>query len=212
MFDWIVGYMGSAGYIGLFALMFGENVFPPIPSELVMPLGGFLAAQGKLNIIMVVVAGTAGSVLGALMWYYIGKLIGEERLRGFARKHGRWLTLSPKEVDASIAWFDRHGWKAVLVGRMIPGVRTLISVPAGIADMPMTPFLLYTTLGSAIWTAFLAAAGYLLQSQYDKVAGWVNPVSTAILVGALGWYLFRVIRGTGTPDHGKDQPKDRPAD
>ena len=182
--------MGSAGYIGLFALMFGENVFPPIPSELVMPLGGFLAAQGTLNIIMVVVAGTAGSVLGALMWYYIGKLIGEERLRGFARKHGRWLTLSPKEVDASIAWFDRHGWKAVLVGRMIPGVRTLISVTAGIADMPMTPFLLYTTLGSAIWTAFLAAAGYLLQSQYDKVAGWVNPVSTAILVGALGWYLF----------------------
>ncbi len=212
MFDWIVGYMGSAGYIGLFALMFGENVFPPIPSELVMPLGGFLAAQGKLNIIMVVVAGTAGSVLGALMWYYVGKLIGEERLRGFAQKHGRWLTLSPKEVDASIAWFDRHGWKAVLVGRMIPGVRTLISVPAGIADMPMTPFLLYTTLGSAIWTAFLAAAGYLLQSQYDKVAGWVNPVSTAILVAALGWYLFRVIRGTGTTDHGKDQPKDRPAD
>lgn len=212
MFDWIVGYMGSAGYIGLFALMFGENVFPPIPSELVMPLGGFLAAQGKLNIIMVVVAGTAGSVLGALMWYYVGKWIGEERLRGFAQKHGRWLTLSPKEVDASIAWFDRHGWKAVLVGRMIPGVRTLISVPAGIADMPLTPFLLYTTLGSAIWTAFLASAGYLLQSQYDKVAGWVNPVSTAILVGALGWYLFRVIRGTGTTDHGKDQPKDRPAD
>ncbi|APX89076.1 alkaline phosphatase [Brevirhabdus pacifica] len=209
MFDWIVGYMGSAGYFGLFALMLGENVFPPIPSELVMPLGGFLAAQGTLNIIFVVLAGTAGSVLGALIWYYVGKLIGEERLRNFAKRHGRWLTLSPREVDASISWFDKHGWKAVLIGRMIPGVRTLISVPAGIADMPLTPFLIYTSLGSLFWTAFLAAAGYLLESQYDKVASWVNPVSTAILVGAIAWYVFRVIKGTGQTE---ETPDNRPAD
>jgi membrane protein DedA with SNARE-associated domain len=197
MLNWITDLMASAGYLGILGLMFGENVFPPIPSEVVMPLAGYLAATGELMFLGVLIAGTVGSVLGALLWYYIGYWIGEERLKTFAADHGRWLTLRPKDVDKAHAWFDKHGWKAVFFGRMIPGVRTLISVPAGITCMPLLPFLLYTTAGSLVWSGFLALAGYLLQSQYEQVSSWLSPVSTAIVVLAVLWYVYRVIKGTG---------------
>ena len=194
MFEWIVALMGRSGYLGVGGLMFGENVFPPIPSELVMPLAGFLSAQGVLWLPLTVLVGTIGSVLGALLWYYIGLWIGEERLKDFARRHGKWLTISPREVDAATDWFRRYGWRAVFFGRMIPGVRTFISVPAGVARMPMGPFLSFTALGSLAWTTALAVAGYLLQSQYDRVATWVNPISTLVIVGLIGIYLFRLVR------------------
>lgn len=195
MFTWITNFMSTGGLPAVFGLMLGENVFPPIPSELVMPLAGFLAAQGQMSMILAIVVGTAGSVVGALLWYWIGKRLGHDRLRRIAQRHGRWLTISPEEVDGAVGWFTRYGWWAVFLGRMVPGVRTLISVPAGIAGMPLAPFLLYTTLGSAIWTGLLAVAGYLLESQYSRVANWVNPVSNVIIVGAVAWYLFRLIRG-----------------
>lgn len=196
MFDWIVALMGRSGYMGVAGLMLAENVFPPIPSELVMPLAGFLSAEGTLLLVPAILAGSAGSVAGALLWYYVGVWIGEARLRAFAARHGKWLTISPREVDASADWFRRYGWRAVFFGRMIPGVRTFISVPAGVARMPIGPFLLFTTLGSLIWTSALAVAGYLLQSQYDRVANWINPVSTLVIVSLVGIYLFRLIRQT----------------
>ena len=127
-------------------------------------------------------------------WYYIGIWIGEERLQRFAARHGAWLTLSPKDVDSAGTWFRDYGWRAVFFGRMIPGVRTLISVPAGMARMPLRPFLIFTTLGSLIWTGLLAAAGFLLQAQYDSVAAWVDPVSTLVIVGLIGVYIFRLIK------------------
>ena len=194
MFELITNWMSSLGHLGVAALMLLENVFPPIPSELVMPLAGFLSAEGILWLPVTILAGTAGSVIGALLWYYIGVWIGEARLRKLTERHGAWLTISPQEVDAASAWFRTYGWKAVFFGRMIPGVRTLISVPAGMASMPLVPFLVFTTLGSFIWTGLLAGAGFLLQSQYEKVANWIDPVSTAVIVVLIAVYLFRLAR------------------
>jgi membrane protein DedA with SNARE-associated domain len=156
MFEWITGFMNSMGYIAILFLMFLENVFPPIPSELIMPLAGFTASQGKLTLIGVIIAGTIGSVLGTLPLYYVGHVIGEERLKKWAEKHGKWLTVSPDDIENASRWFQRHGNIAVLVGRLVPGVRSLIAVPAGIAKMSMPLFLAYSAVGSAMWTTCLA--------------------------------------------------------
>ncbi|HET7393510.1 MAG TPA: DedA family protein [Candidatus Binatia bacterium] len=192
MSDLITGFE-KMGSLGIALLMFAENVFPPIPSELIMPLAGFSAARGEFNLMIVIIAGSTGSLLGALLWYYIGRKIGAERLERWAAKHGRWLTLSPKEVEQSCAWFNRHGGKAVFIGRLIPAVRTLISVPAGIAGMPLGSFLLYSAAGTILWTALLATAGYLLESQYDKVAHWMNPFSNVVIGLIILGYLYRVL-------------------
>jgi membrane protein DedA with SNARE-associated domain len=172
--------------------MFAENVFPPIPSELIMPLAGFAAARGELNVVLVVLAGSVGSLLGAWFWYEIGRRVGAERLKRWTGRHGRWLTLGPEEVDQARDWFGRHGGKAVLLGRMVPAVRTLISVPAGIAGMPLGRFLAFSAVGTVVWTGVLAAAGLLLEDQYGRVSGWVNPVSNLALAGMVLWYLYRV--------------------
>ena len=193
MSDWITGFE-KLGTLGIALLMFAENVFPPIPSELIMPLAGFSAARGERNLLMVIIAGSIGSLLGALLWYYIGQKIGAERAERWAEKHGHWLTLSPKEVEQSCAWFNRHGGKAVFIGRLMPAVRTLISVPAGIAGMPLGSFLVYSTAGTIIWTALLAMAGYFLESQYDKVAHWMNPISNVVIGLIILGYLYRVVR------------------
>jgi membrane protein DedA with SNARE-associated domain len=197
MFDWITGWLGSGGYLGVFALMLIENVFPPIPSELVMPLAGYLAAQGKLSLVGVMLAGTLGSVAGALLWYWVGVRIGMERLHRFARNHGHWLTMDESEVERASGWFDRYGWWAVFFGRMVPAVRTLISVPAGIAGMHLVPFLVVTAVGSALWVALLTVAGYLLEGQFQKVESWLNPVSNLVVAAIVLWYAWRVVRGYG---------------
>nr|WP_221434604.1 DedA family protein [Massilia timonae] len=184
--------MQSGGYLAVFALMALENIFPPIPSELIMPFAGFVAARGDLNVIGVLIAGTAGSVAGALPWYYAGKVYGKERLEKFADKHARWMTVTHGDIEHAMDSFEKHGRKVVLFGRLIPAIRTLISVPAGLAGMPMGQFLLYSTVGSLVWTGILTGAGYMLESQYERVAQYVDPVSKAILIGLLGWYLYRV--------------------
>ncbi len=194
MFDKIVEIVSAFGYIGVFLLMLLENIFPPIPSELIMPLAGFVAARGDLNFIGVILVGTAGSVVGALPWYYAGAKLGQERMKRLAKRWGHWLTLSPEDVDKASNWFDRHGKGAVFFGRLIPAVRTLISVPAGIAGMSMTKFLIYSTLGSLIWTALLALAGFVLESQYEKVSQYLDPVSTGVVVLMVLYYLYRLIR------------------
>jgi membrane protein DedA with SNARE-associated domain len=193
MFDWITGFVARSSYVGVLLLMLAENVVPPIPSELIMPLAGFTAARGQLSLLLVVVAGTVGPLLGAVLWYYVGRRFGSERLKHLAARHGRWLTLSPADVDRADAWFGRHGTRAVFFGRLIPTVRTLISVPAGIASMPLPSFLAWSTLGTGLWTTLLTGAGYLLQSQYSRVATYLNPVSTIVVVLIAAWYLYRVV-------------------
>ena len=192
MFDIITSILASLGGLGVFLLMLAENVFPPIPSEVILPLAGYTAAQGRGSLWVVAIAGTLGSAAGAVLWYYVGRWIGIDRLKRFASRHGRWLTLTPGEVDHVDRWFDRYGRWAVLFGRMVPGVRTLISVPAGVSGMPLGPFLVSTLAGSAIWTVILVMAGYELGERYSQGASVIEPVSNAVLALAVIWYLWRV--------------------
>lgn len=194
MFEWVVSTIDSWGYWGVFLLMVAENVFPPIPSEVIMPLAGFLAGRGDMSLFVTLIVGTTGSVLGTMMWYYIGMWIGEARLKRWAAKHGRLLTVSPSDIDTAREWFNRHGAAAVFFGRMIPAIRTLISVPAGLSNMPMWKFLVYTVLGSAIWTALLTFAGLLLHENYALVADYVDPLSKVVVVTVIAVYIYRVIR------------------
>jgi membrane protein DedA with SNARE-associated domain len=194
VFDWIVSLIDKGGYGGIALLMLLENLFPPIPSELIMPLAGFSAAKGTLHMAGVIVAGTIGSLAGALFWFLIGRWIGPERLKRFAGRHGRWLTLHPNEVDQARAFFTRHQATALLLGRLVPTVRTLISVPAGVNGVPIPTFLFWSSLGTALWTALLAGAGYLLQEEYGRVSGWLNPVSNVIVAALALWYVYRVVR------------------
>jgi len=193
MFDWITRLVEETGYVGIAFLMLLENVFPPIPSELIMPLAGFTAARGDLSLALVVLAGTVGSVAGATVWYAVGLWLGCERLKRLAGRHGRWLTLAPEEVDQAADWFQRHCGASVFLGRLVPAVRTLISVPAGIAGMALGQFLLYSTLGTVLWMGFLAGAGYLLEDQHKTVSTWLNPVSNLIVGGIFVWYVYRVV-------------------
>lgn len=194
LFDSFVDIVSQSGYLGIFLLMLAENLFPPIPSELIMPLAGFVSARGDLNLILVILAGTAGSVAGALPWYYAGAFFGKDRMKRIAGRHGRWMTLSPRDIDIASEWFARHGAAAVFFGRLIPAIRTLISVPAGIVRMPMLPFLAYSTIGSFIWTALLAITGYLMQSQYDQIEQYMDPVSKAVVYLVVAVYVYRFIR------------------
>lgn len=192
MFDWIVALISNWSYSGIAFLMLAENVFPPIPSELIMPLAGFIAARGEIGLAGAILAGTLGSVVGALLWFYIGRWIGSDRLKQWAVRYGRLLTMTPGDVDAANRWFALHGGRAVLFGRLVPGVRTLISVPAGISNMSLGRLLIYSAIGTILWTGLLAIAGYLLEGEYDRVVAWVNPISN-IFVGALAAvYLYRV--------------------
>ncbi|CAM3757318.1 DedA family protein [Litorimonas haliclonae] len=193
MFDWILQIIQNLGYFGLAFLMLLENVFPPIPSELVMPLAGFLAAQGKFSVWAVIFAGSAGSLAGAVFWFYIGQVLGRDRLIAFSTKHGRWIALAPSDIERAENWFHRHGKGAVFIGRLIPGVRSLISVPAGIAKMNFTIFLLYSAIGTLLWTAILTGAGYILKSQYEKVEAWLNPISWLVIGAFIAWYIYGVM-------------------
>lgn len=204
MFNWIVDILARAGYVGVALLMLAENLFPPIPSELIMPLAGFVAARGDLSLAGVIAAGTIGSVLGALPWYWLGRRYGPDRLRALAGRHGRWLTVSPNDVDRARAWFDRRGRIGVLVGRLVPAVRTLISVPAGLAAMPLVPFLIYSTVGTLLWTSLLAAAGYWLQDRYEDVSAYLDPVSKGVVGLIVLIYLYRLV--TWRPDSTTDAP------
>jgi membrane protein DedA with SNARE-associated domain len=197
MFDWIVDVVTGAGLLGVALLMFLENVFPPIPSEVIMPLAGFSAARGGMSLTGVVIAGSAGALAGAVLWYWVGVRVGLDRVNRFVERYGRWLTLTTDDVASAVAWFERHGGVAVFIGRLIPTIRTLISVPAGVSRMALLSFVTWSTLGTVIWTLFLTLMGYVLESQYDRVADWMNPVSIAVLVGTAGWYLWRVATHEG---------------
>jgi len=192
MFDWVVSTIEGWGYLGVLLLMVAENLFPPIPSEIIMPLAGFLAGRGDLSLALTILAGTVGSVIGTLFWYYVGKAIGEARLKRFAARHGRLLTLSPSDIDTAREWFDRHGTAAVFFGRMLPTIRTLISVPAGLSTMPFGKFLIFTTLGSALWTGMLTVAGLILHENYALVADYVDPLSKLVVAVVVVVYLYRV--------------------
>ncbi len=188
--EWVLIMMDKLGLAGVTLMMFLENVFPPIPSELIMPAAGFAAAMGKMNLIAVIIAGTLGSVLGALPLYYFGTIFDEKRLLKLTERYGKYFLVTTDDVINAQTWFNKYGKAVIFFGRMIPAIRSLISIPAGMNRMPMLPFLVLTTIGSAIWTTLLAYAGYVLGANYDKVEAFIAPISkfvvfTVLIVAAL---------------------------
>ncbi len=212
MLDWITHLMNSMGYAGVALLMFLENVFPPLPSELIMPLAGVTTTQGEMNLVSVIIAGMVGSVLGQLPLYYLGKVVGKDRLKAWADKHGALLALSGKDIEAADQWFGKHGHKAVLFGRLVPGVRSLISVPAGFAGMNLVQFLLYSAVGTGVWAALLAYGGSLLGKRYDLLNKYLGPVAYVVLGGLLIYFVVNIIkrkkaRANGGADDGENKEK-----
>lgn len=189
----IVRLVELGGYWGIFLLMIAENVFPPIPSELIMGLGGVFVARGSMSFWPLLAVGTAGTVLGNYVWYALGDRLGYERLRPVVERWGRWLTLEWDEVEKASQFFQRHGQWVVFVMRFSPFLRTIISLPAGLTHMPKVRFLLYTAAGSAIWNVVLISGGRFLGSRLDnaeRIIGWLTIASLVVLVC---WYLWRVI-------------------
>lgn len=194
MFDWIVGVITRLGYTGVAALTFLEHLFPPIPSELILPLAGYVAGTGDLTLGMVIALGSAGSLGGATVWYVIGKRIGEERMRRWVDRHGRWLTLSNKDLDRATDWFRRRGKAAVLIGRVMPGVRTFVSLPAGFSGMPWAPFMLYSAIGTVAWTAALVYAGATLQQNFAVVSDYVDLITNGVFAALGAMLVWRYVR------------------
>ncbi len=159
----------TMGYPGIAIVMFAENIFTPIPSELVMPFAGFLVADGKMSMVWVLASATVGVLAGALVIYYIGLWADEPVIRAFIRRWGKFFFVSEEDIDRVMAFFDKHGQLVVLFGRLIPIIRSLISLPAGMNRMPLPTFLIFTTLGSLIWNIILGYAGYVLGSNWETI-------------------------------------------
>lgn len=194
MIDWVKTIIQSIGYPGIALLMIIENIFPPIPSEIIMPFAGFVTEQGELNFFGVVAAGTTGSIAGTIPFYYLGQKIGEERLKRWADKHGKWLMLSSDDIQRANSWFKRHDAAAVFFCRMVPGVRTLISVPAGIERMHFGYFLLLSTLGTTIWIGFLTYMGNILGQNYHRVQAYLDPIGYAVFGILILSYIYHIIK------------------
>ena len=190
---WVLSIMAKFGYFGIVFAMFAENVFPPIPSEIIMPAAGFAASKGELNLVLVILAGTLGAVLGALPLYYLGRVFDKERLLTFTEKYGKYVFVNSCDVTAANDWFEKHGKLAVFFGRMVPGVRSLISIPAGMNNMPLPPFLVLTALGSSVWATVLTLAGYYLGQNYEVIQSILAPYSKgigiAVVIIIIGWFI-----------------------
>ncbi|MBF7013846.1 DedA family protein [Novosphingobium sp. HR1a] len=192
MTDWITQMIEQMGYVGIALLMFLENLFPPLPSEVIMPMAGFTASKGTLGLTRVLVAGTGGTLAGACFWYAVARVVGNERLKKWAYHHGRWITLQPQQIDELKARFEHHSNWAVPLGHLVPGVRTLISIPAGIFHMSISRFIFLTALGAGLWTTALGVAGYILGTKFDAIERYLGPASTLIMVSILIVYIYRV--------------------
>ncbi|HET9640675.1 MAG TPA: DedA family protein [Allosphingosinicella sp.] len=191
MGDWTIRLIDQTGYVGIFLLMFLETIFPPIPSEVIMPIAGVRAAQGPLTLWGVIASGTGGAMLGNLFWYALARVIGMKRFRPFIEKFGRWLTMDWDDVEKAEKLFGRFGGAIVSIGRMLPTIRSIISIPAGLLSMRLKSFLIWSTLGTAIWTAALASAGWGLGKAFRDVETVLGPLSTAIIALIVLAYLWR---------------------
>ncbi|NMN01137.1 DedA family protein [Bifidobacterium sp. DSM 109958] len=192
--DWLVSVMSVMGGVGTGIAVFLENLFPPIPSEVILPLAGFTAAQGHMTLLEAIVGATFGSVVGALALYGVAYAIGADRIR---RLFDRMPLTDASDIDKANAWFARYGSLAVLVGRVIPIVRSLISIPAGLAKTNLVGFALLTTLGSAVWNTILVMAGYLLGAQWCGILGFLDRfqlVAAGVIVLLCAWYVVAKVR------------------
>jgi membrane protein DedA with SNARE-associated domain len=194
MDDWIIRLVNDTGYWGVGLLMFLETVFPPVPSEVIMTVAGVSVARGNMHFGGVIAAGTAGAMLGNYLWFWLAIKFGSDRLHRFADRYGRWLTLSWREIERGHELFKKHGSIIVLFARMLPTFRSLISIPAGIFHMSHRRFLVFSTIGTAGWSAALAAAGYVLGSQFQDIEKILGPLSTVIIALIVLGYVWRLIK------------------
>ncbi len=183
----------TLGYPGLALIMFAENLFPPIPSEVVLPFAGSLVESGQLGLLGVLVSSTLGATLGTGLFYYLGQRLGEARTRSLIRRYGSWLALDEDDLDRSLALFRRHDRSVIFFGRFLPGVRTLISLPAGIARMRLSAFLIYTVLGTFAWNVLLVGAGVVLGRNWERILAVIDRYETffwIVVVLVVGYFVF----------------------
>lgn len=198
MTDWITGIIDGLGYPGVALLVALENVFPPIPSEVVLPLAGFTAAQGRAGLVGMIFAATAGSLVGAMVLYAIATKLGRHRLRRLIERYERWLRVSAQDLDRSESWFDHHAGRAVLICRCVPLIRSLVSIPAGLRAMSLERFVLYTAIGSAAWNTALIVAGYLVGDNWHVVERYMGYVQWAVVIVVAAVVIRFFWKRTGT--------------
>ncbi|MFM7081379.1 MAG: DedA family protein [Actinomycetota bacterium] len=187
---WVQDVIERLGAVGVALLVILENVFPPIPSEIVLPFAGFVAQRGDGSVIVMIFAATIGAVVGALILYGIAALIGPERLSTFIARFGRWFGVKPSDLQRAEQWFDRHAVAAVLLGRCVPLIRSVVSVPAGFRRMRIAPFLLYTAIGSIVWNTALIGAGAILGDQWERVEPYVATLQW-VVIGLIVVFVVR---------------------
>lgn len=183
--DWVTEVVEALGYLGVAVLVALESVFPPIPSEVVLPLSGFVAGRGDASFFGMVLAATVGSVAGSWVLYGLSVAIGPERLRSFVVRRGRWFGVKEADLDRAEAWFDKRSGAAVLIGRCVPLVRSLVSVPAGFRRMPFLRFTIYTAIGSAIWNVALVGSGAILGDRWERVGDYVGLLQGVLVVAVV---------------------------
>jgi membrane protein DedA with SNARE-associated domain len=193
MADWVIRLIDGTGYAGIFLLMMLETVFPPIPSEVIMPIAGVRAATGPMTLWGVIASGTAGAMVGNLFWYLVARWVGFKRFCPFIERHGRWLTMDWYDVEKVERLFGRFGPVVVAIGRLIPTIRSVVSIPAGLVRMRLRRFLFWSALGTGAWSGLLAAAGYLLGQSFARVDEVLGPLSSIIVTLIILFYIWRQI-------------------
>ena len=194
---WVQDVIEQLGYVGVALLVVAENVFPPIPSEIVLPFAGFVAQRGSESVVIMILAATIGSVVGALIMYWIAAVIGDERLHAFTRRFGKWVQIREVDLTRAEEWFDRHATSAVLLGRCVPLIRSVVSIPAGIRRMKLVPYIAYTFAGSLVWNILLIGAGALLCDNWERVGSYVGVfqwVVIALVIAVIARFTFGVYR------------------
>ncbi len=201
MFEFLVTFaidaVSTLGYPGIISIMALENIFPPIPSEAVMPLAGFLVTTGRFTLLPTIICGVIGSIIGAIILYYFGVIFSGDKIRTFLDNYGKYFMTSTEDLDAAEKWFTNYGYWAVLIARVIPIVRSIISIPAGFTKMPMGKFLALTTLGTAAWTAFLTVLGVILGENWNKVGPTLQKFDylvLVIIVLGISYYIISKLR------------------
>ncbi|GAA0403639.1 DedA family protein [Paenibacillus motobuensis] len=194
MDNWITSIMEQFGYFGILFLIALENVFPPIPSEVILTFGGFMTTSTSMTVTGVVIASTLGSVLGAVILYGIGYLLNVDKLEGIIEKYGRYLRVKKEDIRKADSWFDKYGYWTVLFCRMVPLIRSLISIPAGMNKMKFSLFLLFTTIGTLAWNVILVSLGAAVGGSWESIVEFMDVYShIAYAVIAVGALTFAVL-------------------
>lgn len=194
MTEWIIQTVQQLGYVGIFLMLILARVLPPVPAETVIPLAGMGAANGDFNLLLVALAGGLGSAVGEMVWYLPAHLLGRERFETFLRRYGHWLTVRPEQVHQATEWFARRGGIAVMLCQPLPGLRTLISIPAGACGLRLPVFLAYAATGSTLWVLVLATTGYLVRTGFPELANYMVPGALLLFATLLFLYVIRLVR------------------